>query len=178
MAVAAVIVVRGGAPAPAPAPAVRAVASARTSLQIRHDGAALRLQWNPDSADVRAARRGAVVIQDGGRESRLELDGGELRAGMASYWPESREVAFRLELDGAQAGAVRTTAQGEERRPSPFASAETPRKRGVPIKRVKATPAPVYRVEEPKRGPPVIRRIPLLRRLWGNRDKRQAPQPR
>jgi hypothetical protein len=162
------LVLRGRAPAPTPA--VQAPTSAQTSLHIQHDGPTLKLRWNPNSPDVRKAQRGALVIQDGGRESRLELNGGELRAGVASYWPESREVEFRLELDGAQAGSVRTTAQGEAPRPSPFANTERPRKRGVPIKRVQAMPAAVYEVE-PKRGPPVIRKIPLLRRLWGKRDR-------
>jgi hypothetical protein len=155
-----------------PAPTVATPSTAKTSLHIQHDGPALKLHWNPNSPDVRKAQRGAVVIQDGGRESRLELNGGELRAGVASYWPESREVGFRLELDGKQAGSARTTAQGEDQRPSPFANTEKPRKRGVPIKRVQATPAPVYEVE-PQRGPPVIRKIPLLRRLWGKRDRNQ-----
>ena len=163
--------------APAPTPAVQAASSAQTSLHVQHDGPALKLHWNPNSPDVRRAQRGTVVIQDGGRESRLELDGGELRSGVASYWPESREVGFRLELDGEQAGSVRTTARGEDPRPSPFANTERPRKRGVPIKRVQATPSPVYEIE-PRRGPPVIRKIPLLRRLWAKRDKREAPQAR
>jgi hypothetical protein len=156
---------------PAPAPAARPVLSGRTSLHVQHEGQALKLHWNAGSPDVRGAQRGAVVIQDGGRESRLELSGRELRAGVASYWPESRDVGFRLELDGAQAGAVRTTAQVQERKPSPFSSPQPPRKRGVPIKKVQATPAPVYEVEEPKRGPSVIRKIPLLRRLWGKRER-------
>jgi hypothetical protein len=167
LALALTLVLRGRAPAPTPA--VQAASSGPTSLHIQHDGPALKLHWNPNSPDVRRAQRGAIVIQDGKRESRLELNGGELRAGVASYWPESREVGFRLELDGAQAGSVRTTAQGEEPRPSPFAKTEAPRKRGVPIKRVQATAAPVYEAE--RRGPPVIRKIPLLRRLWGKRDR-------
>jgi hypothetical protein len=162
MAGALVILTRGHDPV-APPP-VQAAGS--TPLQIRHEGAALKVHWNPASADLRMARRGAIVIQDGGRESRLELSGRDLQAGVASYWPESRDVVFRLELDGAQSGAVRTTAQVQERKPSPFATTQPPRKPSVPIKRVQPAPAPMYVAEDPKRGPPVIRKIPLLRRLW------------
>jgi hypothetical protein len=94
----------------APAPTAQAAPSTRTSLYVQRDGGAMRLHWNPASPDVRAAQRGAIVINDGPRESRLELTPQELRAGMASYWPESKEVAFRFELDGGQAGSVRAPA--------------------------------------------------------------------
>ena len=162
MAGALVILTRGRDPVkPAPVQA-----AGRTPLHIRQEGPALKVHWNRSAPDIRAAQHGALVIQDGKRESRLELSGRDLQAGVASYWPESRDVVFRLELDGAQSGAVRTTAQVQERKPSPFATTQPPRKRSVPIKRVQPAPAPVYVAEDPKPGPPVIRKIPLLRRLW------------
>ena len=164
MAGALVILTRGHRPVtPAPAP-VQAAGS--TALQVRHDGPALKVHWDRSAPHIRAAQHGALVIQDGKRQSRMELTDRELRAGVASYWPESPDVAFRLELDGAQSEAVRTTAQVQERKPSPFATTQPPRKRSVPIKRVQPAPAPVYVAEDPKPGPPVIRKIPLLRRLW------------
>jgi hypothetical protein len=161
-----VVVLRDRAPAAAAAPRA-AVPSGRTRVYVEHEGAKLKLHWNPDSADVRAAKGGAVVIADGGRESRMEMTPRELRAGVVSYWPDSREVAFRLELDGAAAGSVRASAEVEEKRPSPFAKTEAPRRRSVPIKRVQAQTARVE-VEEPKRGSKFTRavgKIPLLRRL-------------
>lgn len=155
-----------------PAPVARAAPTGHTSLQVQQDGAGLKLHWNAQSADVRAAKAGAIVISDGGRESRLELTPRDLRAGVASYWPDSREVGFRLELDGAPAGSVRAAAKVPEARPSPFANTERPRKRAAQVKRVQAqAPAP-YEAEEPKRSglKRVVRKIPLLGRLAG-RDR-------
>jgi len=89
---------------------------------VQHDGTALRLHWNPDSEAVRQAGRGALLIADGPRQSRLDLTPADLRAGVASYWPESPRVDFKLELDGAPAGEVEAPALAvrQEPRPSPF----------------------------------------------------------
>lgn len=164
-----VLVLRERAPAPT---AQEAAPSPRTSLYLQRDGAAWQLHWNPNSPDVRSAKRGAIVIRDGKRESRLELNPRDLRAGVASYWPESQEVAFDVELDGAPAGSVRAPAPVvEERRPSPFASAESPRKKGYPIRRVQAEPAPeVERAKRESGWSRAIGKIPLLRRLRGRRE--------
>lgn len=160
-----------------PAPVARAVSSGHPGLHVQHDGAALKLHWNTGSADVRAAKAGAIVISDGGRTSRLELTPRDLRAGVASYWPDSREVGFRLELDGAAAGSVRASAEVPQQRPSPFASTQSPRKRGVPIKRVQVQGPAVYEAEEPKRSgvKRVVGKIPLLGRLVGSRDDSKVP---
>jgi hypothetical protein len=109
--------------APAPVQRVQAVSQPAIGLYVQHDGPALRLRWNPDTAAIRDAHSGVLVIADGARQSRLELKQPDLRTGVASYWPESREVIFRLALDGAAAGEIRASADTPvEPRPSPFDS--------------------------------------------------------
>lgn len=155
---------------PAPAPAV----SDGASLSVQHDGPALRVRWDPQAQAVRAATRAVLVITDGTRESRMELNRRELGAGLASYWPDSQNVAFRLELDNRPAPVVQAPPVAAER-PSPFVAPERPRRRPAPIKRVQAVPAPQGpSIEEPVKRPSRISRavgkIPLLRRLRKHRD--------
>jgi len=172
--VAAGVIVLRGRSAPPPTPARRSVA-ANPLIFVQHDGRALRLHWNRDAADVRGAKTGALVILDGARESRIELQPADLRAGLASYWPESRDVTFRLELDGAPAGSMRASAGSatEERRPPAFQAPVKARRRAAAVQRVQAVAAPVSAEDEPKRPSGVGRalgKIPLLRRLRKHRD--------
>jgi len=173
MLVAAVAIVRRER---APAPTTQAAPTSRTSLYVDREGAAMRLHWNPESYDVRAANRGAIVIHDGKRQSRLELTPAELRAGAASYWPESTEVSFRLELDGGHAGDVRASAQLDEKRPSPFEVKEAPRRKGYPIRRLQAETVQAVDVKRESGFSRTLGKIPLLRRLRG-RDKNQYKPP-
>jgi hypothetical protein len=78
----------------------------RVGLMVRHAGPALYLYWNPRQAQIAAAQHGILTITDGTHRSRLDLDPGELRAGLASYWPESTHVNFRLETDSGASGSV------------------------------------------------------------------------
>jgi hypothetical protein len=109
---------------------VRAANPSAVGLYVQHDGPALRLRWNPDTAAIRDAQGGVLSIVDGARQSRLELQPQDLRAGVASYWPESRDVTFRLTLDGDAAGEIRASADAPpEARPSPFDSGQTTREK-------------------------------------------------
>jgi hypothetical protein len=138
--------------------------TAPTALYVQHDGGALRLHWDPA---VRANSR-IIWIQDGPRETRLDLNADELRSGVASYWPESREVIFRLQLDGGPAGTIQAPAEA----PPAVKTAEKPRPRRPAAKPVKVASAdrvvdgddddqPVKR----SRFSRVTGKIPLLRRL-------------
>ena len=98
------------APAPTPAPPIRAARPSAIGLSVEHDGPALRLRWNPDDPAIRATDAAVLSIVDGARQSRLELKPEDLRAGVASYWPESRDVTFRLMVDGGAAGEIRASA--------------------------------------------------------------------
>ena len=139
-----------------------------TALYIQHDGGALRLHWDPG---VRATT-GAIRIHDGARESRLDLNAAELRSGVASYWPESSEVTFQMELDGTVVGAIRAPATAVSR-PHPVQVEEKPRaKKAVarPVKLAARDPEDEpddVEPESPKRSrwSKVTGKIPLLRRL-------------
>ena len=147
-----------------PAPPPRPHSTAATALYVQHEGGALRLHWDPA---VRA-NTGVILIQDGSRESRLDLNANELRAGVASYWPESKEVTFRLQLDGGDAGSIRATADTPSPKPSAFA--EKPHAKPAVAKPVKL---PRREPADDDDDPPVKRsrlsrvagKIPLLRRL-------------
>jgi hypothetical protein len=156
----------------APVPTEERAPSGRTAIYVEREGAAMRLHWNPESPDVRAAERGAILISDGKRESRLELTPRDLRAGVASYWPESKDVSFHLELDGGEAGYVRAAAPLQDR-PSPFEVAKEPaRRKAHAVKRVQPA-VEEAKVEKRESGfSRAVGKIPLLRRLRG-RDKRQ-----
>jgi hypothetical protein len=147
----------------------------------------MRLHWNAESPDVRAAQRGALLINDGKRESRLELTPRDLRAGVASYWPESKEVSFHLELDGGQAGFhleldggqagfVRASAPPQDR-PSPFEVAKAPpRRKAYAVKRVQPVVEEAKAERRESGFSRAVGKIPLLRRLRG-RDKGQDWPP-
>jgi hypothetical protein len=130
IAIAAAIVLRQRAPS-SPPPIVRIPDESSIALSVQHDGAALRLRWNPEAAAIRAATAGVLSISDGVRQSRLDLNAQDLRSGVASYWPESREVTFRLALNNDAAGTIRASADAPAaERPSPFepkASTAAPR---------------------------------------------------
>ena len=149
------------APIPAPAPH----AAEPVALYVQHDGGALRLHWDP----AVHANSGVIFIQDGARETRLDLNADELRAGVASYWPESREVTFRLQLAGGPTGTIRAPAEAP---PDTVQAAivEKPRpKRSMARPGKVAAPEHVEVVDDrpPKRSrlSRVAAKIPLLRHL-------------
>jgi hypothetical protein len=109
--------------APASMPAPKPAPSSAVRLLVERDAGVLRLRWNPDAPDIRAASRGVLTINDDGRESQLSLEEPELLGGMATYRPQGQEVRFRLELAGGASGEIRVAA---ERRPSPFEPAPKP----------------------------------------------------
>src|ERR1700694_112765 len=82
-------------------------------LRLERDGDALRLRWH-----VPTATHAVLHISDGKYKSKLELTADQVESCMFSYWPESRPVAFRLEVftpdgeiaDTVQAMAVSTAA--------------------------------------------------------------------
>jgi hypothetical protein len=182
------ITIGSRAPAPAATPPGR-THTAPVALYVEHEGTALRLHWNPDADAVRGASKGALLIGDGPRQSRLDLDPAELRSGVASYWPESQGVDFKLELDGAVAGELQAPALEVRAapRPSPFDDAaeakptppraalvdadddEMPKPRTVRASETQAADRVEERDEESARKPSkwhrITGKIPLIRRL-------------
>ena len=119
------------------------------AVYVQHEGGALRLHWNPA---VRASS-GVMWIQDGARETRLDLNANELRSGVASYWPESREVTFRLQLDDGPASTIRASADAPPPAPPPMT--EKPRRNRSAVKEWKVAcrgPVDVEDDAAPKRS--------------------------
>jgi hypothetical protein len=115
-------------------------------LTVQHDGAALRLRWNPRRAGIQDAATGTLTITDGGHESTLHLDGPELRAGLASYWPDGDRVRFRLDTDTGASGAIDVPVESGRPQPAPeavqAATAPVPARRRAAAPARRARPAP------------------------------------
>jgi TonB family protein len=76
----------------------RPVAPVPLGLDVRHDGAALRLLWNRNASVVQTATRAVLWIGDGGGQEKLELDPTQLAGGSILYWPRTSDVNFRMEV--------------------------------------------------------------------------------
>ena len=130
------------------------------TLDVARNGQSLRLKWDRNAAAVREATHAILHIEDGTHRSQLDLDSTLLHSGLLSYWPESRNVEFRMELftpGRTVTGSVRATnatpsqsrrhassagdadrSEDDDARPSPFASPKTRR------------PAPAFAEESKK----------------------------
>ncbi|HJT86301.1 MAG TPA: energy transducer TonB [Bryobacteraceae bacterium] len=93
-----------------PPAATASPSPAGLTLNVQRDGKALHLSWNRNADTVRQASRATLFIDDGAHNSRLDLTPKELSVGTVSYWPETPNVSFRLEVvsrSGTVAGAIR-----------------------------------------------------------------------
>jgi TonB family protein len=68
------------------------------ALRAVREGRALRLEWDRSLAALREAGHGILYITDGAHQSHLDLDPLQLTSGVVSYWPETQDVTFRLEV--------------------------------------------------------------------------------
>jgi hypothetical protein len=101
------------------------LAAVPLGLDVKHDGAALRLLWNRDASIVRSATRGELWIGDGGHQAKLDLDWTQLSGGSLLYWPQTSDVNFRLEVfspDSHGSESLRTVGTPK---PTPFPESET-----------------------------------------------------
>jgi len=116
-------------------------------LHVQREGRALHLSWDP----VRNATHGTLYIQDGTHHSQLELDQMELRVGTLSYWPETQDVVFQLEVPEANEtkhGAIRVV--GGMPTPQVTLPRRAPAAAASPTSTSEArTAAPVLPVSEP-----------------------------
>jgi len=86
--------------APPTAPAPQPQSPDHINLSVQTDGTALRLMWDRNAPAVRNANRAMLEISDGNHVSKLNLGSRELGSGMVSYWPETKDVSFRLQVLG------------------------------------------------------------------------------
>jgi len=141
-------------------------------MNVVREGRALRLNWDRDAAVVRDATHAVLHISDGKHQSEMNLDQQSLQSGTASYWPESREVGFRLELfsaGGTASGEIQAPGAlaEEQEKPSPFAEPHRPAKRRARMVefRSPAVAEPQKPPRHPSRWARTVGKIPLLRRL-------------
>ena len=177
-----IVMLRRGKPVAVSAPPV----PAKIGLNAHDEGDALRLQWDRTSRPIRDASHAILYIQDGEKQSKLELTDRQLTAASVRYWPEADSVTFRLDVfhwDGSSSETVmasrplhqvkkslRLRAVVDQVRPSPFDPGRLPEvaqgsaDRAIPPPReapeqVQAEP------RKPSRFGSLISKIPLLRRL-------------
>jgi hypothetical protein len=79
----------------------QAEAADHVALNVQRDGPSLRLVWDRNSPVIRNAAKAILYINDGDHESQLSLDPRELGSGLVSYWPDSKDVTFRMEVFAA-----------------------------------------------------------------------------
>jgi len=88
-----------GATSSASAPPASSTNSApHVALRVERDGSALRLLWDRNSPIVRDSDHATLYISDGKHQSTLDLNRDELNSGAVSYWPETQDVNFRLDV--------------------------------------------------------------------------------
>jgi hypothetical protein len=58
----------------------------------------IHLRWDRNARAIQEARSGVLVIQEDGREKRVDLDAGHLRNGSVIYRRASDSVSFRLDI--------------------------------------------------------------------------------
>ena len=178
---------------------------ANLPLEVERDGHIVRLFWDIQSEPIRKAPRATLFIQDGAYHGRMDLEPRELSVGSLSYWPQTPEVLFRLEIssgDRLAAGEIRSLGNIPEipvqAGPEPLpAAVEDPQPQSAPEldpepaslpspraalggHAVRADALSVAMSSEPVMNPPragITQRIPLLRRFGKQGASFVPPQP-
>lgn len=76
------------------------------TLELERAGTDYRVTWDGHAPAVMAAKRGVLLIRDGGFEKELDLDRDQLATAGVVYAPSTSDVSFRLELIGGPEPAV------------------------------------------------------------------------
>jgi hypothetical protein len=67
-------------------------------LSLSKSANALTLRWDRAAPAIRAAKRGAVLIEDGQVKMTRDLEPAELQGGSIVYMPTTTSVHFRLQV--------------------------------------------------------------------------------
>lgn len=102
---------------PAPKSAVVAPAHGQSdlALSVGKSGRGLKLSWNRNAPAVQKATSAVLWINDGGRQTKVNLAASEVESGSVVYWPTTDDVGFRLEVPsppGTVSESVRTLGEG------------------------------------------------------------------
>ena len=129
------------------------------SLNVRQEGKALRVLWDPAVESILNATHGELHITDGNHKTKLNLNRALLQAGKLNYWPESSHLAFQLDvfngerkLSGSLEIGDETTAASAE---SPSASEPEPLPAVSPARVPAASPVKAAKASKakPKKAP-------------------------
>jgi hypothetical protein len=160
------------APRQSPPPAVEPPSPEHINLSVQTDGTALRLVWDRNAPAIRNADLAILEITDGKHQSTLNLGSRELGSGMVSYWPETKDVSFRLQVHGnGRETDDSIRAVGGQLAPLPSGPVEVAEKPAEPPKPVTHAAAPV--IQPPQ---PVVNRAPTP--STGEAARAAAPESR
>ena len=106
-----------GGPHPAPKPAAIAPTHSQSelALSVGKNGRSLKLSWNRHAPAVQQATSAVLWINDGGRQTKVNLAAAEVGSGSVVYWPTTDDVGFRLEIPsppGVLSESVRALGEG------------------------------------------------------------------
>ncbi len=139
---------RAATPAKAAAPQAKTVE--HVALNVQREGTSIRLLWDRNSPMVRNAEKAILYIDDGNHSSHLDLDHTELESGLISYWPDTKDVKFRLEVFAGSRSSddsIRVVGGISEPPPAtPRIAARRPS--AVPPPKIDSTPAPAAPTSE------------------------------
>jgi len=105
----------GHHPAPKPAAVAPAHRQSELALNVGRSGRSLKLSWNRNAPAVQQAPSAVLWINDGGRQTKVNLAAAEVESGSVVYWPATDDVGFRLEIPsppGVVSESVRALGEG------------------------------------------------------------------
>jgi len=105
----------GHHPAPKSAVVGPAHRQSELALSVNKSGRSLKLSWNRNAPAVQNATSAVLWINDGGRQTKVNLAAAEVESGNVVYWPTTDDVGFRLEVPsppGTVSESVRTLGEG------------------------------------------------------------------
>lgn len=133
--VSAIVVEQRRAAAPKPAQIPQGL-----QVQVKSEGQGLlSIRWNPQSAPVRRAREGRLIVTDPNQQSRIvQLGAEELKAGHVYYQSSVDRLNFELEVTDASGGVVKESIVSIAPEAAPAAAAAAPAQTAPPNQNLQA----------------------------------------
>ena len=105
------------------------------AMNVTREGRLVRLVWDHEAPAVRQADHALLHITDGNHQTNLNLSSIELSTGVLSYWADTTDVTFRLEVFGSGGktdDSVRAVGGGEPAAAMPAEVATAAERRETP----------------------------------------------